>query len=200
VEKLRKVLNVGGNNKFIPLPPVYSGWEHILLDIDPLGAPDIIGDARNLETLPAKEYDAVYCSHNLEHFYNHEAPKILHGFLHVLKDDGFVHICVPDLKELMCKVVQNNLDMDDILYHAPAGTPVLVRDVIYGWEAQMRKSGNDFYSHKNGFTPLSLRKILHQTGFLHVYVGNRNLEVTGIAFKNSPSGYYKRLLDLPEIP
>jgi len=31
----RRVLNVGGNNKSIPLPPQYERWEHVLLDIDP---------------------------------------------------------------------------------------------------------------------------------------------------------------------
>jgi hypothetical protein len=171
-----------------------------LLDIDPGGEPDIVCDARNLETLPAGEYDAVYCAHNLEHYYNHEAPKVLLGFLHVLKDDGFVHIRVPDVKELMSIVVQKNLDMDDTLYFAPSGIPVLVRDVLYGWEVEMRRTGNDFYSHKNGFTQKSLRRILHKSGFSHVYVGNGNLEVIGIAFKNPPSEYYKKLLDLSEIP
>lgn len=200
MQKLRKVLNVGGNNKVIPLPPVYSDWQHVLLDIDPGGDPDIICDARNLKTLPAKQYDAVYCSHNLEHYYNFDAPIVIQGFLHVLKDDGFVHILVPDIKEVMSIVIQKNLDMDDILYHSPAGIPVLVRDVIYGWETEMRAMGNDFYSHKNGFTPLSLRKLLHKTGFSHVYTGTANLEVIGIAFKEAPSDYYKKLLDLREIP
>jgi len=197
---MKRVLNVGGNNKEIPLPAVYSGWEHILLDIDPRGGPDIICDARNLGTLPAKQYDAVYCSHNLEHYYNYEAPQVLQGFLHVLKDDGFVHIRVPDIKEVMGIVIQKNMDMDDILYLSPTGIPVLVRDVIYGWEVELRRTGSDFYSHKNGFSPPSLRKILHQTGFSHVYVGSSNLEAIGIAFKGPPSDYYKKLLDLADIP
>jgi len=32
---MKKVLNVGGGSKNIPIPPLYSGWEHVLLDIDP---------------------------------------------------------------------------------------------------------------------------------------------------------------------
>ena len=30
-----KVLNVGGNSKAIALPPIFDGYEHLLLDIDP---------------------------------------------------------------------------------------------------------------------------------------------------------------------
>jgi len=59
---MKKVLNVGGNSKAIPLPPEYAGWDHLLLDIDPKGNPDVVCDARELMTLPAAQFDAVYCS------------------------------------------------------------------------------------------------------------------------------------------
>ena len=94
--ELKKVLNVGGGSKQIQLPFAYDGFEHVLLDIDPRGSPDIVCDARNLTTLDAGQFDAVYCSHNLEHYYRHDVQKVLTGFLHVLKDNGFVHIQVPD--------------------------------------------------------------------------------------------------------
>ena len=93
----RRVLNVGGNSRRIPIPAHFSGWEHHLLDIDPAGAPDIVCDARELQALPAASYDAVYCSHNLEHYFRHDLPRVLAGFLHVLKPDGFADIRVPDM-------------------------------------------------------------------------------------------------------
>jgi predicted SAM-dependent methyltransferase len=99
--ELKKVLNVGGNSKEIPLPPQYAGFEQLLLDIDPTGSPDIVCDARNLTTLENGLFDAVYCSHNLEHYYRHDVPKVLGGFLHVLKEGGFAHIVVPDINEVM---------------------------------------------------------------------------------------------------
>ena len=68
---MNKVLNVGGNNKSIALPPHFAGWEHILLDIDRKGNPDIVLDARKLTQLAPAAYDAVYCAHNLEHYYRH---------------------------------------------------------------------------------------------------------------------------------
>ena len=43
-----KVLNVGGNSKAIALPPIFDGYEHLLLDIDPTGKPDLLCDAREL--------------------------------------------------------------------------------------------------------------------------------------------------------
>lgn len=94
-----KVLNVGGGTRDIPLPPQYQGWEHILLDIDPRGQPDIVADARELTRLPPAQFDAVYCSHNLEHYYRHDGVKVLAGFRHVLKEDGLAHIMVPDTSQ-----------------------------------------------------------------------------------------------------
>jgi hypothetical protein len=52
---MRRVLNVGGNTKDIPLPENYRGWENVLLDIDPRGKPDVLCDARSLFGLPAPE-------------------------------------------------------------------------------------------------------------------------------------------------
>ena len=50
---MRKVLNVGGNSREIPLPPKYEGRQKILLDIDPKVKPDVVCDARQLKKLPA---------------------------------------------------------------------------------------------------------------------------------------------------
>lgn len=191
------VLNVGGNSKNIPLPELFGGWEHILLDIDPRGKPDVVCDARELTSLTGAKYDAVYCSHNLEHYYRHDAKKVLNGFHHVLKDDGFVHIRVPDMGELMTIVVTNNLDIDDVLYQSPAG-PITVRDVIYGYGVEIERSGNDFFAHKTGFTKKSLMRLLTQTGFPCFFVGTgmSTCEVNIIAFKNMPGEVLKKELGL----
>ena len=192
----RKLLNVGGNNKAIPIPAFYEGWQHVLLDIDPAGKPDVVCDARMLTMLPRAEYDSVYCSHNLEHYYRHDAYKVLSGFLHVLREDGFAFIRVPDMEELMKIVTDSNLDIDGFLYESPAG-PITVRDVIYGYGKEIETSGNDFYAHKNGFTRRSLAAILKEAGFAHVLMQTGKLEVTAIAFKREPGDFVKTLLDLP---
>ena len=193
---MRKVLNVGGNSKDIPLPPEYAGWEHVLLDIDPKGKPDIVCDSRELASLPGSTFDSVYCSHNLEHYYRHDALKVLAGFVHVLKADGFACIRVPDMGEVMRTVVSKSLDIDDFLYQSPMG-PITVRDVFYGHGGEIARSGNDFFAHKTGFTQKSLISILNASGFPWVISAAANLEVMALAFKNEPSEYAKELFNLP---
>src|SRR5512141_1346388 len=73
----RSVLNVGGGTKAISIPDYFAGWRHDLLDIDSRGGPDIVCDARELQKLPCGSYDAIYCSHNLEHYYRHDGLKVL---------------------------------------------------------------------------------------------------------------------------
>jgi SAM-dependent methyltransferase len=193
---MNRVLNVGGNDRNIPLPRHFAGWQHVLLDIDPRGKPDIVCDARELASLPGAQFEAVYCSHNLEHYHRHEVPRVLAGFLHVLKPGGFAHVRVPDMEELMRTVVEKNLDIDDVLYVSPAG-PITVRDTIYGYGVEIERSGNDFYAHKTGFTRKSLVGMLNRCGFPHLFLGTGNFEIAAFAFRDSPSVQAKALLKLP---
>ncbi len=179
---MKKVLNVGGNSKAIPLPPQYAGFEHLLLDIDPTGNPDVLCDARELTKLDAEQFDMVYCSHNLEHYYRHDVPRVLNGFFNVLKTGGAVHIIVPDLLEVMKKVVQNNMDIDDVLYQSGMG-PIMVSDVIYGYSKQIEASGVEFFAHKTGFTKKSLVLALTKAGFKNIHVSEGGYSVTALASK-----------------
>jgi ubiquinone/menaquinone biosynthesis C-methylase UbiE len=192
---MKKVLNVGGNSKAIPLPPQYSEFEHLLLDIDPKGSPDIVCDARNLTTLESGQFDAVYCSHNLEHYYRHDVQRVLAGFLHVLKDGGFAHIRVPDIQELMRITIDRGLDIDDVLYQSPAG-PIMVLDVLYGYSVEIERSKKDFFAHKTGFTHKSLLKALQKAGFSKIYSAAGNLEVSALAFKVAPDHDTRLLFNL----
>ena len=169
----------------------------MLLDIDLEGEPDVVCDARDMTELPRAEYDAVYCSHNLEHYYRHDVPKVLAGFVHVLKPEGFAHIRVPDMAEVMRTAVQDKLDIDDVLYQSAAG-PITVGDVIYGYGTEIERSGNDFYVHKTGFTPASLTQALVRNGFPHVFLGAGKLEVVAYAFTQKPGPGARALLNLPE--
>ena len=192
---IRKVLNVGGNSKNIPIPSQYSGWKHVLLDIDPRGNPDIVCDARELMSMGNNEYDAIYCSHNLEHYYRHDVHKVLLGFLHVLKPDGLAHVRVPDIDALMKIAVAKRMDIDDFLYQSPAG-PITVRDVLYGYGVEIEQSGNDFFAHKTGFSPKSLAKLLNECGFPVIYVNLGNIEIEAFALKEKPSDYIRNLFNL----
>jgi hypothetical protein len=193
---MKTVLNVGGNSRNIKLPAIYAEWQNVLLDIDPKGEPDVVCDARTLQILPAAQFDAVYCSHNLEHYFRHDVAKVLAGFLHVMKDEAFAHIRVPDLGELMRVVAEKQLDIEDVLYQSPAG-PISVRDVIYGYAPEIERSGQDFYAHKTGFTRKSLLASLESAGFTHVFTGTGKLEIVAFAFKAQPTAEMAALLKLP---
>jgi hypothetical protein len=192
----RRVLNVGGNTKSIPIPPHYDGWDHHLLDIDPVGNPDIVCDAREMTTLTPADYDAVWCSHNLEHYWRHDLPRVLAGFLHVLKGEGYAEIRVPDMKGVFEEMLKRGIDIDDVLYESPAG-PITVNDVIYGFGKKIAESGVDFYAHKNGFTHRSLVMALRAAGFGSVYTGSGPFEISALAFKTVPTPEQRTLFRLP---
>ena len=193
---MKSVLNVGGNSKAIPIPRYYAGWEHHLLDIDPRGKPDVVMDARELRRLPAASYDAIYCAHNLEHYHRGDGARVLEGFCHVLKDDGFAEIRVPDLMSVVKHVAQQGMDLDDTLYVSASG-PIMVRDVFFGYSVQVEQRGNEFFAHKTGFSPKSLAKFLTGRGF-HTYAitSHSQFELTAYVFKQLPTQELWSMLNL----
>lgn len=194
---MKQILNVGGNNKAIQLPAQYADFEHLLLDIDPKGSPDILLDARELKTLEADRFDAVYCAHNLEHYYRHDVVKVLAGFYHVLKDGGFAHIRVPDIDQVMRAAIERGLDIDDVLYQSLSG-PITVLDILYGYTIEIERSGHDFYAHRTGFSEKSLTNLLYGAGFSRTYSVVKYLEVDVLAFKGVPNQIARELFNLPQ--
>lgn len=176
-----RLLNVGGNSKSIPIPAIYKDFEHDLLDIDPVVQPDVLCDARELHNLKALSYDVVYCSHNLEHYYKHEVKRVLSGFKHILNCGGAAHIIVPNMKKVFQAVVNQDLDIDDVLYQSALG-PILVSDVIYGYSKQIELSGVDFFAHKTGFTAKSLTSELLSAGFKYVKVGEDGFNLISLGY------------------
>lgn len=194
--KTKRVLNVGGNDRSIALPPPYADYEQLLLDIDPRGSPDIVCDARELAQLEPAQFDAVYCSHNLEHYYRHEVPRVLAGFRHVLKPHGLVHVRVPDIAEVMRLAVENRLDLEDTLYSSEAG-PITVLDVIYGLGSEIEATGQAFFAHKTGFTQRSLLRALRAAGFKQSFSRRERLEIDAVAFLADPDAATRAAFGLP---
>jgi SAM-dependent methyltransferase len=195
----QRLLNVGGNSKEIPLPQQFADFEHLLLDIDPETKPDVLCDARELGSKDVGQFDVVYCSHNMEHYYRHDVKRVMEGFLRVLRPGGFAFIVVPDIQELMKAVATNNLDIEDKVYDSPAG-PITVLDMIYGYGAEIERRGVDFFAHKTGFSPKSMAAALFRAGFSVVYKWSANLALTAIAFKGTPDPKYIDLFKLPPVP
>ena len=125
---------------------------------------------------------------------------VLTGFLHILKPSGFADIRVPDLRVVMRAFVERNMDIEDVLYISPGG-PITIRDVIYGWGLEIERSGNDFYAHKTGFTPSSLKAFLESAGFRTIYISPNEdaFEVRALAFKGVPTDAQRELLQLSEL-
>jgi SAM-dependent methyltransferase len=192
------VLNVGGGSKDIPIPAHYSRWTQLLLDIAPRYGVDVVRDARELDSLDPEQFDAIYCSHNLEHYYRHDCAKVLAGFFHVLKPDGYAEIRVPDMSSVFRAIAARDLDIDDELYRTSNDLPITVHDVIYGFGLEIEQSGEDFFAHKRGFTANSLMIALRQAGFQSVIVGEHAsiYEVRALAFKSEPTAQQKAVFAL----
>ena len=196
----RRVLNVGGGSKGVALPPHFQGWEQLLLDIDPRVGADLVYDARSLrETAAANAFDAVYCSHNLEHYYRHDVDKVLRGFLHVLKADGFAEIRVPDIGELIKLLAKDDLDIEKEIYNTNVGS-ITAHDMIYGYAPEIEASGQDFYAHKTGFSRDSLLRALRTNGFGEIYFAPplALLELHAFAFKTKADAARRATLGLGE--
>ncbi len=194
------VLNVGGGSKAVAIPSHYNDWDHLLLDIDPKRGVDVVCDARMLASrFASATYDAVYCSHNLEHYYRHDVLKVLGGFLHVLKDEGFAEIRVPDIGELIRLMASADLDIENEIYKASVGA-ISAHDMIYGYGPEIEESGEDFYAHKTGFSRASLARVLVSSGFSDVYFAEpmAMLELRAFAFKNPAGEIEKARLSLSD--
>jgi len=183
---MKKVLNVGGGNKHISLPKFFKDWQHDLLDIDPRGNPDICCDARLLKTLEPAQYDAVYCSHNLEHYYLHEVPYVLDGFAHITKDTGMVWIATPNLMGVINAIATKQLEPTDVLYRTSGGFPIMAHDIIFGWGLEIQSSGQDFYAHKCGFSINMLKERISKH-FPYMFESVMELDLLVIGFKQEPS-------------
>lgn len=198
----KRVLSVGGNDILThPLPAHYHGYLQEVLDIDPNVGAAIVCDAREIQaTQKPGTHDAIYCSHNLEHYYAHDVEKVLKGFLHLLKPHGFVEIWVPDIPAVMQHAVARDLCLEDVLYDSPAG-PILLRDVIYGWGKEIEESGQEFYAHKTGFSKKSMRAALMRAGFAAVFDIQRGagFEIGVLGFKTVPQEKERRLFGLDAL-
>jgi SAM-dependent methyltransferase len=138
-----------------------SDWTEVRYDIDQLVEPDIVGSIVALEGIGNATFDAIWCSHNLEHLHTHDVPRALAEFRRVLKPDGFALIATPDLESIAELVVSGRVEA--VAYQSPAG-PITALDMLYGLSASIRR-GNFFMAHNTGFTADRLGRLLIDCGF-----------------------------------
>jgi SAM-dependent methyltransferase len=146
-------------------PPAFDGWQELRIDIDPTCRPDIVADLMDLSQVVAdSSVDLIYCSHVLEHFFDHQVPLVLSEFARILRPAGAAVMRLPDL----ALIFQANADFDleRVLYPSPSG-PITVLDVIYGHRKSIA-AGNHYMAHRTGFTEASLARRLLAAGFAEV--------------------------------
>lgn len=177
---MRTVLNVGGGGRH--LPPQYNDWVQTLVDIDENVKPDICCDALELNRYVKTTYDAIYCSHTIEHFYKHDIKKLLANFHNALNEHGFVEIHTPNFSNMMAEMLNRNLDIDDVWYRTAAGMPITFHDTVHGWSVALQQ-GNMYYSHKCSFTAISLSKALEEAGFKNIQVSEQGANLMAVGFR-----------------
>ena len=136
------------------------------MDVDPRVSPDIIGSLEDLGQIADRSFDAVYCSHSLEHLHPHDVVSAIRGTARILRPDGFALITTPDLEPIAALIVQGRAE--EVAYLSPAG-PITALDMVYGHAASIA-AGNHFMAHNTGFTEDRIARLLLEARFEEVLV------------------------------
>jgi len=136
-------------------------WTEVRLDIDEKAKPDVLGSIVDLSAIATASFDAIWCSHNLEHLHTYQVGWALTEFHRVLKPDGFALIVTPDLEAIAELIVNGHLE--DAAYPSRAG-PITALDMLYGLSVSIAR-GNSFMCHHTGFTAERLGRLLVENGF-----------------------------------
>jgi SAM-dependent methyltransferase len=146
-----RVLHAGCGDD--PLPKYgFGDCEEVRLDIDPSMKPDIVASIVDMGDIG--RFDAIYCSHALEHLYPHDVLTALTEFRRVLKPDGYALIFVPDLEDVR--------PTEEVLYVSPGG-PITGLDMFYGHAGLVATM--PYMAHHCGFTAETLRRVCVAAGF-----------------------------------
>lgn len=123
-----------------------------------------------------------------------EASCVLRCFQHFLKRGEVAEIRVPDRGIALEAKVLLGIDIEDVLYHSPAG-PVSMHDVIDGFSAEIERSGVDLCANKCGVRPVAT---LERAGFERT-IATANaaaFENRALAFKRAPTEVQRRVSGL----
>jgi SAM-dependent methyltransferase len=159
---MKRRLIAGTINRY----PAEKGWENVHLDKSPrplydlerrrFGTPaEIVAGFEELledEHLElAGSFDEVRCWQALEHLPPKVAPVALRGFRRVLKPGGVLDVEVPNVEAVVLAWIEGELPRDDALAN------------IYGSATKL--ADDHLNAHRWGYTPVSLRELLHAEGF-----------------------------------
>ncbi len=147
----RSLLVVGSGGTALP---EWSGYDVTRLDIDPAVKPDIVASMTDMG--PIGPYDALLCSHALEHLYPHDVPRALAEFHRVLRPGGAAIVLVPDLEGVA--------PTEDVLPGKwPPGCALSGLYLYYG-DARLIEE-QPYMAHHCGFVSSTLRAVMEKAGF-----------------------------------
>jgi predicted SAM-dependent methyltransferase len=165
----KHVLNAGsGPITAARLHPLFqdSHWQETRIDIDERVQPDLVASITDMRVFEDARFDAIWCSHILEHLHTWQVGSALSEFRRVIKPTGFVLIRSPDLEAIAQLVVDGRLE--SVAYESPAG-PITALDMIFGHSRSIEK-GSAFMAHHTGFTVERLGRLLLEAGFVEARV------------------------------
>lgn len=178
-----KLLLHAGCGPAINKPPSdFQAYKEIRLDADRNVQPDIVASIVAMPMIKDGGFDAIFCSHTLEHLYSFEVALALREFARVLVRGGLLRIHVPDLQSIGGKLALDELD--HVAYISPCG-PIAPIDMIYGHQGAIG-AGNLFMAHKTGFTKGVMTRALERAGFGMVHVRRDSFEMEVNAQKCGP--------------
>jgi predicted SAM-dependent methyltransferase len=96
-----------------------------------------------------EKFDAVVCSHMLEHLPVTKVVKMLQMLREPLKPNGTVTVLVPDIM-FAAKAIVNSGTTGAVLYKTAQGHRITALDMMYGWNAVT--DGRESMRHKTAFT------------------------------------------------
>lgn len=141
-----------------PLPEFLTSvvkYEEVRLDIDPATKPDVVASLTDLGDIGI--FDAIFCSHCVEHLYPKDVRVALAELYRVTADDGFAMVIVPDLEGVHAT--------EDLLFECAAGK-LTGLDLIYG--CRYDTVANPYMAHHSGFVSSTLEAAMRDAGFKKV--------------------------------
>jgi hypothetical protein len=179
--RARRVLNAGsGSRSARQLHPLFApaSWDELRVDIDAESEPDVVASIADMgEAVADGAFDAVWCSHVLEHLFAHEVPLAAAEFRRVLGRDGFALITSPDIETVAAMILEGGLDR--IAYQSPSG-PITAHDMLFGHSPSLAR-GRWAMAHNTGFTCASLGDILVAAGFAEVVAKRQRFDLWAVA-------------------
>ena len=110
---------------------ILPGWTN--LDIEPGPGVDIVGDARELESIDRESVDIIYASHILDHFGRHEIADVLALWFSRLKPGGTLRIAVSNFSAVVAEYASGAHNVSRLLGHIVGGhkTPFDKHGVVF---------------------------------------------------------------------